>query len=598
MEVRCADGGADKPETDCDASEEPFTVADTVAPSIHYTVSLEHHRQHLVEIVIRLPAAAIAGRRAIELDMPAWTPGSYKIREYARLVEGVVAYAQPGGDRLAVRKLDKQRWRIAFDHAGALEVRYRVYANEPSVRTSAVDDARAFLHGAGTFLRVRELATAPITVRLEALPPGWQVATALEPDDEGTLCAIGYDALIDAPLLIAPLEHARFDAAGRPHDLFVAGAPDLDLEALTSPLRRMVEAAARIWGGLPYRRYTFLLLAEPGVRGGLEHADSAVIGLPRRLGWREPKRLEDLYCLLAHEHFHAWNGKRLRPEGLGPFDYAAETWTDTLWAVEGVTSYYELVVARRAGVIDAEAMLTRLARLIERVSETPGRKERSLADASFDTWTTFYIRDEHTPNRTVSYYDKGALVTWLLDLEIRRRTNGAHAFDDVLRRAYARFGPTSERGYRAEELEALIDEVAGGGLGPLLDRWIRGTEDPCWERALAPFGMTLRRSEPGERAWLGLRLEADGRRIKHVLRESPAWRAGLSGGDELIAMDGLRLEPDTLAARLEYASPGERCAFTLFRGDRLLTIPVQLGSTPRGQLEICVERKGSGAWSA
>ncbi|RME72037.1 MAG: M61 family peptidase [Planctomycetota bacterium] len=551
---------------------------------VRYDVSLAGHRQHMLEI--RLRCAAPQG--ALRFGMPAWTPGSYKIREYARVIERVQARA--GERSLAVRKLDKQRWELAGAEGGEIELRYRVYANEPSVRTPAVDDVRALLHGAGVFVFVEGQEERPHEVRLTDLPEGWEVATALEPidGDESAhrFAASDYDALIDAPILCGRLRTTDFEHAGVPHRIAASGpARGFDLEAARTGIERIVAAAGRLWGGLPYRRFVFLVLREPGVRGGLEHRDSTVLGAPP-FGLSEPERWRDWLVLAAHEHFHAWNGKRLRPEGLGPFELARERHTDALWAVEGITSYYERIVARRAEVLSAEQLMDGLATLIDRVHSTPGRRVRSLAEASFDTWTTFYIRDEHTPNRTVSYYDKGALVTWALDLEIRRRTGGERSFDDVLRAMWRRFPPEAPRGYRSAELEEEIDRVAGGGLRPLLEAWIRGTEDPDWQPLLAPFGMRLERSESGERAWLGVKASGDGARIATVYADGPAWRAGLSGGDEPVALDGYRVRAAELAARLEDYEPGERCTLTVLRGDRLLEIAVTLGARPRGELRL------------
>jgi predicted metalloprotease with PDZ domain len=439
-------------------------------------------------------------------------------------------------------------------------------------------------------------------VVLEEVPGGWCVATALARESPETAAAGGdayaytagsYDALIDAPVLCGALERAGFEAAGVTHGVHVSGGGDLDAARLATDSVAIVEAAAALWGGLPYPRYEMMVLADAGLGGGLEHEDSTVLGCPR-FGLRDEDRYRDFLCLVAHEHFHAWNGKRLRPRGLGPFDYTRETWTDCLWAVEGITSYYELIIARRAGVLTAKQLMGKLAKLVGRVSRVPGRRRRSLAEASFDTWTTFYIRDEHTGNRTVSYYDKGALVTWLMDLEIRRRTDGERSFDDALRLLWERF-PPERPGYTAQELEAAIDEVAGGGMAALFEVWLRGTEDPDWSAQLAPFGLELMRTEDGERAWLGVEAASTGTTFSTVRAGSPAWQVGVSGGDELVALDGHRVRAADLASRLEAHAPGDRCELTLFRRDRLLTIPVTLGARPKGDLVL---RRRSGATPA
>ena len=315
------------------------------------------------------------------------------------------------------------------------------------------------------------------------------------------------------------------------------------------------------------------------------------------LGWKrfdvvDDQRWLDFLCLVSHELFHAWNGKRLRPRGLGPFDYSREVYTTGLWVVEGATSYYDELVVCRAGLMDSKTYLSRLAKVIDRVRQTPGANVRSLTQSSWDTWTTYYIRDEHFANRTVSYYDKGALVVWLLDLHLRATTGGKRSFDDVMHKLYAQFA-TAEEGYEAEDIEAAIADVAGSDVSELVAKLVCSTEPLEIEPYLVPFGLELAYDKDESVAYLGVQIAVVGGadQLATVFEGGPAWQAGLSGGDEVVAVDGYRVRAGQLADRLKLSAAGAEMQLTVFRRDRLLTLPVILGAQPAAELtlRICAD---------
>ncbi len=555
---------------------------------IAYAVRFPAPHTHRIEVELTVAAP---DARALEVALPAWSPGSYLVRDYARHVEGLSAEA--GGRAARVRKLDKQTWRIETDVPGATVcVRYQVYAHELTVRTSHHDDRHAFVHGPSVFVRVLGREDEACEVRVEA-PAGWSTVTALDETSPGVFRASGYDELADSPIQVGELEMLRFDACGRPHTIAVVDAGQIawDREALIADTRAVVEEVVRFWGGEPpYARYAFLVMLLPGGHGGLEHkASSAILTSPFSLprpgrGW-DRKKYEDLLELLCHEYFHTWNVKRIRPEALGPFDYARENYTRALWAMEGITSYYDRLLVRRAGRMTIAGWCERTADDIGKLRRTPGRRLQSLEESSFDAWIKLYKPDEHSVNSTVSYYLKGALVMLALDLEIRLRTEGRRTLDDGMRALWeaARGGGP---GFEDASFQRRIGEAVGLELGEFFARFVAGRDDPPLEELCARGGLLLEAEAADEdepKCWLGWVVDgsASALRVRSVLDGGPASRAGVYPGDEVIALDGYRVTHEgAFGERLGRALVGETVKLTLFRRERLCEVAVVLEAAP------------------
>jgi predicted metalloprotease with PDZ domain len=570
-----------------------------------YTLRVLAPSTHLLEVEARFAAPSEGGDGGdLELMMATWTPGSYLIREFARHVEGLEA-ARPDGAPLAVEKVAKNRWRVATGGA-AVVVRYRVYCRELSVRTNFIEDDFALLNGAATFL-VPAGPDGPLPgafeVRFE-LPPDWKLAATPLPDAAaGTprvpaFTARDYDTLVDSPLYAGSGRLYRFEVDGVPHRLLHQGGEGIwDDPRSLADVQRIVETERDLWGALPYPRYLFLnLIVEAG--GGLEHAESSTLMTSRwKAGTR--KGYLDWLGLVAHELFHAWNVKRLRPAELTAFDYERETYTRSLWVAEGVTSYYDDLVVHRAGLSTREEYLERLSKNVERLQTTPGRLQQPLETASFDAWIKLYRPDESSVNSAMSYYTKGAVVAFLLDVEIRRATGGERSLDDALRAAWSRFAPNGGvGGFRRDELRAVIEEVAGVDLARFFARAVETGEELDYAPALEWLGLRFKDPEEdperrGEEpdAWLGAdtRVE-DGRLlVTRVPRETPAWEAGLSPDDEILAIDGFRVPPRELTERLQALRPGRRSSLLVARRERLLELPVTFGEKPEETWKLEVD---------
>ncbi len=371
--------------------------------------------------------------------MPVWTPGSYLVREHQRHVDGLRAL---DGDReLPVEKIDKHTWRVRCDGARTVRVEYRLHAFELTVRTNHVDASHAFFNpsAAAVFMVGRE--DEPCTVRL-SMPAGWRAWAAL-PLVDGAYRAHDYDELADTPFELGSEgshQSYAFSAQGVPHELVVWGRGDFDARRVVADIGKIIDAEAAIFGGLPYSdRYLFILHLNDRGRGGLEHRRSCALLVPR-FSFVQKAAYEDFLLLVAHEFFHLWNVKRLRPAAFTPYDWTRENHTRLLWAMEGLTSMYEVMALRRAGLLTPQRFLEIWAERATQLLRTPGRLRMSLSQASFDAWIKHYRPDESTSNTTVSYYLKGSVVGFLLDLELRRRSGGAKSLDDLVRVLFEKHG--------------------------------------------------------------------------------------------------------------------------------------------------------------
>ncbi len=543
---------------------------------VRYRVSMPRPHSHLFEVEATFPG----GHPQLVVSLPVWTPGSYLVREYSRHVQEFTA-------SVPFERLDKRSFRLE-SNGQSVTCRYKVYANELTVRTSHLDGTHGYFNGATLFFYAEHQRALPCHVTIDA-PQGWRTTTPLD-QVNGAFVAHDYDELVDSPFEIGTHTPITFTAAGVPHEIALWGEPQLDERKLVTDLTRIIETEASLFGGLPMKRYVFFIYGTDKGRGGLEHKASTALLYPRT-GFASAKGWEDFLTLCAHEYFHLWNVKRVKPRRLVPFDYAQENYTQLLWYFEGGTSYYDNLLTRRAALMSGSRYLTRLGESLTALYTTPGRKVLPLADASTIAWTKHYRPDENTPNTAISYYLKGELVCLLLDLTIRRHTADQRSLDDVVRLLWSRFG--NETGVPEDGVEAAASEIAGTSLKAFFDRALRGTDELDLE-VLSHVGLEAkfrRRESPTDKGgtpprtrsdkvegWLGIVPKSSG--IATVLEGSPAQSAGLYADDEVLALDGLKCDATQLSNRVEDRKPGEVVKVTVFRRDRLLEVPVTLEAKP------------------
>jgi predicted metalloprotease with PDZ domain len=551
---------------------------------ISYRIDIADAHAHLFRVTLTVPQPAAEQH----VSLPAWIPGSYLVREFARHLSGLEA--TQGKREIALQQLDKATWLARCDGRGALTLSYLVYAFDNSVRTAFLDANRAFFNGTSVFLRVHGREAEPHRVELRSLPKGWQVATALpavkaDARGQGSYEAADYDELADHPVEMGSFWRGEFKAAGIQHEFVIAGAlPDFDGDRLLADVRRICEAEIAFWHGKKktfFKRYVFMLNAVDDGYGGLEHrASTALIAARRDLPQRGKSDLTDGYVtllgLISHEYFHTWNVKRLRPAEFTTYDYTQENYTELLWFFEGFTSYYDDLLLLRGGLIDEARYLKLLGKTLTGVLGMPGRKVQSVAQASFDAWVKYYRGDENTPNATISYYTKGSLVALALDLTLR--TEGKGSLDDVMRLLWERSsgGPISEA-----DIAAALEQFGGRSYAKELAAWVHGTDDAPWRALLAKFGVAWNQQAPNVAQRLGLRASESaltGIKLSNVLRGGAAEAAGLSVGDELVAVDDWRVRRLDDLTRLIDAKRSAKVLVT--RDQRMLTLALALPAAP------------------
>ena len=567
------------------------------AAAISYTIVPGDLAGHLFAVTLTVAAPAPEGQ---VLALPAWIPGSYMIREFARNIVSIRAECK--GAAVALEKLDKHSWRAA-PCAGPLTVVYDVYAWDLSVRAAHLDRTHGFFNGTSVYLRVlgQEDVRHVVDIQRPQDPAAktWRVATALPELGAkrygfGTYAAADYDELIDHPVEMGDFALGSFKAHGVAHDIVITGkVPNLDMARLQADLKAICEAQIAFFEPrtkrAPVSRYVFMTLAVGDGYGGLEHrASTALICARADLPGTAAKTAEPgegyvkYLGLCSHEYFHTWNVKRIKPAAFAPYDLQAETYTPLLWLFEGFTSYYDDLMLVRSGIIDEAGYLKLLGKAVGGVLRGSGRTKQSVAESSFDAWSKYYRQDENAPNAIVSYYGKGSLIALAFDLAIRAKTGGKKSLDDVMLALWQRFGrdfyPDGRRGVTEAEVEALFDEVSGLKLKPMFERYVRGTEDLPLARLYAPFGIKLvderKVAKPSFDAGVGR--DGGDCKLTQVHEGGAAHKAGLSAGDVVIAVDGLRVPAGGLDAMLGRYKVGDTVEVHAFRRDELMTFSVKL----------------------
>jgi len=525
------------------------------APSMSIAVSMERPTTHYYHVVLR--AEGLAGETQ-DFKMPAWTPGYYRIMDYAKSVKSFKA-EDGQGRALPFEKTAKNTWRVRSGKAAVVVVSYDVYAFTRFVADSYLSDDGGFITPAGVFMHVAGRLDSPVTVTV--LPsPGWkQVSTGLDPvpGRDNTFRAPDFDTLYDCPILIGNQEVLTFEAAGLPHTVAAYDLGSFDRTKFTGDLKRIVEASAGLMGELPYRHYTFLIIGPGG--GGLEHLNSTAVTLnPASL--TNARGYLSWLSFIAHEYFHLFNVKSIRPIALGPFDYDRENYTNMLWFSEGVTVYYEFLLLNRAGLMTRAEVLERLGSIIADYENAPGRRHQPATLSSFDTWTGFFGRGEHAVNTTVSYYDIGCGLGLLLDLRIREASKGRSSLDDVMRTLYRTYFKDKKRGFTDRELREVCEGAAGVPLGEIFEVYAPTAEKWDYAKYLGCAGLTID-LEPRSAAgpWFGASTQdRNGDAVVSAVEpDSPASRAGLSAQDEILAFDGKRVDQRSIQGALDARKPGD-----------------------------------------
>lgn len=543
---------------------------------LRYHLAMPQPHCHLFEVGL---AVSGANGPTLDLKLPSWAPGAYKLVDNARNLRALVAKGPDGA--LPVERIDLHTWRV--HHGGAdFHVTYQVFGDKPQIHQAQLTATHAMVNGAAIFVYPAGGQDWPCELAVE-LPEGWEISVALEETAPLTYVAPSYDALIDAPIQAGSFERASFEALGVSHEITWQAPYPMDRDRVVDGLKRLVEAEAAFWSGpeaqpkLPYGRYIFQYQHGPeNFLNGLEHRDSMMIVGPMDL----QGNAHGFFALTAHEVFHAWNVKRLRPVGLGPFDYQKPAHTTALWVVEGLTEYYTELMVLRAGLQSRSDYLRGVAGSLQMLVQSPGRLITSLADSSVITWN---FGDDRW-NGAINYYLKGSLVGLALDLTIRHLTENAKSLDDVMRTLWERFGETDVP-YQPSDVEAIASEIAGADLSQFFDLHLRTPSETDLAPYLEHAGLGLAVASRTASLQARLTNRDGGLHVEDVRAGGAAQNAGLMAGDQIVAIGGNRAHEGLLPQIASQWMPDELVPVHFFRGDRLCETILRLGADERYIIE-------------
>ncbi len=552
-------------------------------PEISYIVSMSKPWTHLLEVEMRVKWDQMPDKT--ELKMPVWTPGSYLVREYARHVQGFGARDSSGAE-LTWSKTNKNTWQIDTRGVSEIIVAYKVYSNELTVRTNELNDEHAFWNNTALLLFVKDQLGASSTLKVD--PYGnWRVATGLPAvaGQTNVFRSENYDILYDSPFEVSDFKEFSFDVLGKKHRIVITGEGNYDLQRLAADTTKIIEACYKIFGAIDYEDYTIIVNLRGG--GGLEHLNSTALQT-NRFAFSSDTRYKAFLGLVAHEYFHVYNVKRIRPDVLGPFDYENENYTRLLWVAEGTTEYYASLLLLRAGLITEGEFLRGKALAIQQLQTRPGRFETSLEEASFDAWIKFYRQDENAINNQISYYDKGEIVNMMLDITIRSASGGVKSLDDVMLYLHDEFYK-KDKNFTSEDFQKAAELIAGKSLNDFFSNYVRGKTEIDYDSIVGSVGlkMTSRQENLGN-AYIGANLaEENGRLIiRSIPAGTPAYEQGLNTSDQIVAVDGYRASQSFLQSYINERKPGDTVKLSIFRFDKMREIDFKLGSDTRKEYSL------------
>lgn len=541
---------------------------------INYSVSFEKPFSHYCEVEI---STKDISQDSLIFAMPVWTPGSYLIREFAKNVEGVSA-ENSDHEKLFVEKIKKNSWKVQTKGQNNITLRYKVYCNENSVRTSVVNDEHAFLSCSGIFMFVRGMQDKKCKVKIN-LPSEWKkISTGLEKISDNVYEAENYDILADSPMELGNQNIFEFDIKGINHYICMSGKGNYDPEIIKKDFKLIAEEEVKLFGGdIPYRHYTFIIQLGESGRGGLEHLNSFVAQTGRWI-FNDEKAYKKFLGLVSHEFFHVWNVKRIRPEALGPFDYENENYTKSLWVSEGFTNFYDNLFLKRCDLLDENEFYEFIDEEINVVMRFNGRFVQSLEESSFDAWIKLYRPDENSENSRISYYTKGSVVAMMLNIEIIRNTNAERSLDDVVIMLYDDFRKDNVKGFSDGRIKEVCEIVSGKNLDDFWLKYITGTDDLPLEAYLELCGLELKNQNDTLRCSLDIDFaDKKGKLMaRKVFAGGSGYESGINANDEIIAIEGIRVDYESMKTILENFTEGSDIGVLVSRSGFLKEINVKL----------------------
>lgn len=557
-----------------------------MSSKIKYTISFHNPSTHYCEITVTAPTN---GKNILEFGLPVWTPGSYKLREYSRHIDKVRA-EDGNGKGLHCEKVNKNSWKVATTESEDVVISYRAYCNDLTVRSSEINSDHAFLIGTNIFMFVRGMLDAECELKINPHKDWKKISTGLTKVSNNLYSAVDYDTFVDCPIEIGNQKILEFEVDGKKHYISIYGRGNYDPDKLVTDFKKIVEIESKMFSGLPYEHFTFLLIfAEGG--GGLEHLNSFSAMYPAWV-FDDEQKYKKFLGLIAHELFHVWNVKRVRPIELGPFDYDREVYTKMHWVTEGWTSFFDNLILRRSEILDDKGYFEFVAEEMNEVMSSQGRFHQSLEQSSFDNWIKFYERHANTRNDQISYYKKGSLIAMMLDIEIITGSNNEKSLDDVLRTLFEDYNNDTSKGYTPERVKQLCEEMADKNLNEFWTRFIEGTDDLPLRDYLSKAGIEMKDANKPDEVKLGIVQKKNNSNVEisEIFDGASAYAAGLEINDEIIAINGIRVNTKNLTGVLSTHKHGDEVEITYSRNGTVRNLKMKiLPPLPKYELKFVDE---------
>lgn len=542
------------------------------AQSVNYELSMPKPQNHYYHIKMELNDF---NQKELNISLPVWAPGSYLVREFSKNINLVKAFDEKGNP-LEIKKTRKNSWSIKKGNKQNVVIKYEVYAFELSVRTSFLDLTHGFVSGSGVFMFVEDYLDIGGSLKILLYEGFTKVSTALpEAKEKFTYNYFDYDQLVDCPIEIGNQIVFEFNAAGVKHTVAIYGDGNYVIEDLRDDMTKIIEEETKVFGQNPNKEYLFIIHNVVNGQGGLEHKNSTTLSVNR---WTySGSNYVKFLSLVAHEYFHLWNVKRIRPFELGPFDYNRENYTDLLWVMEGFTSYYDELILLRSGYYSQHQMLGKIESAINYVEGSEGSRVQPLAHASFDAWVKAYRPNENSSNTSMSYYSRGSIIAALLDVMIIENSKGKKCLDHFLQALYSNFYENKGRGFTSKEFKKELESFVGKNLDEFYAKYIDGTEIPPYSKIFGRIGVDVQdvsKSYPD----FGASISSSGGKaiIKSIRSNSAAEDAGLSVNDEIIGCNGYRVGKNDIESVMQSLENGDELELLISRDDILFSVEFKM----------------------
>ncbi|NKF50230.1 M61 family metallopeptidase [Shewanella sp. WXL01] len=555
------------------------TWAQSALAQVEYHIDLTEPQHHNAKVTVEFPKAQ---SDELVINLPVWRTGRYDILPVADGIRNFKA-TDSRGKRLPWVRSASGEWRVELTKPTKVSVTYDLHANELGDRLRHIDDSHAYLDASGVFMYSPEFRDQQVLVNMD-VPKGWQSHSGMENGRKShSFKADNYDVLVDSPIETGINQHFSFEADGRDYEVVFWGEGNYDTEQVVNDLAKISGTASAIWDDYPFERYVYMVHATSGVRGATEHLNSTIIQLPRFM-FRERADYLRFISTASHEFIHTWNVKAYRPQGMVPYDYQSENMTSLIWLSEGSTSYFQNQLLLRAGVMTPKEFFADLAKRIDRNMHTPGRDIQSIAESSLGQWVNTY--GDYAINHSVSIYSEGYFTSMALDLDLIETTEQQVTYRDVHRALYRDF--KIPKGFTVADVKNILKDISGKDYQAWWQEYVDAPKALDFDTLLAQAGLKANYPKDKHTIDAGITLSSkhDDLTISHVRRDGPAWQAGVIAGDEVVAINGLKVTASGFSKRLEDFKDGDEVKLTIFKNDRLTDVELTLRQAPKGKLAI------------